>query len=496
MGTSVDGPRAEGGARRLHPSSLLFDAGRRLASLIFWAVAVLFFAAKSEEGWYLLFLLPPLLEALVRYASFRYSFAPDELVVREGWLTRSVRHVPYARVQNIDTVQGPLHRLLGVVEVRLETASGKEPEAVFRVITGAHLAELRARVFAEAHPARTADEAFARAEGEGGGAFFRMRTGDVLFFGLLEQRGLVFLGGLLVLLREVADLDGLRERLEPGLAEASEGAAELAPWVWLVLLLGAFALLQLGSLLWAYLTLHGFQIERRGEDLRTTCGLLTRQTASLPRARVQCLEVRQGLLQRCARRAALRATSAGADSTRASQVARKWLVPLCRVDELPAILGQVQPEADFQGASWQGVHPRASRRLGVRMGLVLLGMCALLAIESWVAAAGAGGLGGLFLVWLARRRARALGWALSAEAVFVRSGAFARRQTCVRFAKIQSLDLRRSPLDRRARMAHLVVDTAGASGSGRFVIPFLPVRVALRLRRTLGRAAARAAFTW
>ena len=57
--------------------------------------------------------------ALFRYWSYRYRLDHDELVVRQGVLFRNERHIPYARVQNIDLVQNPLHRLFGVAEVRL-----------------------------------------------------------------------------------------------------------------------------------------------------------------------------------------------------------------------------------------------------------------------------------------------------------------------------------------------------------------------------------------
>jgi membrane protein YdbS with pleckstrin-like domain len=151
--------RPAGRVHRLHGSTLVFDVGRRFASFAFVGLAAVFFAARRAELWYLAFLLPPVVQALLRYVSFRYTFTPEHLVIREGVFVRSVRHVPYTRVQNIDTLQGPLHRLLDVVEVRLETAGGSEPEALFRVISSAQLGELRAHVFAaRGH----ADEANAR----------------------------------------------------------------------------------------------------------------------------------------------------------------------------------------------------------------------------------------------------------------------------------------------------------------------------------------------
>jgi len=498
--------------RRLHPAALLFDAGRRFASLAFYGVAVLFFAARAEEAWYLVFLLPPFFEALLRFATFRYGFAAGELVIREGVIVRNVRHVPYARIQNIDTLQGPLHRLFGVVEVRLETAAGKEPEAVFRVITSAQLAELRARVFARpasgegradssSDAPRSADEAFARAA-DAPAPFYRMRPLDVLLYGLLEQRGLVLLGGALVALRELGDPDRIRARLGPGLERASEGARTLGWHGWALLACALFVVLQLGTVLWAVLTLHGFRIERRGDDLRTTCGLLTRQTASLPRARVQFLGVHQGLLQRLLSRVSLRAASAGGDSTSETQVARKWLVPLCRRDELARILAEVQPEADFARVAWRGVHPRAVWRMTVRWLLLLLPLAALATGRAPLFSAPLA----IALVWgtavglaylLARTRARTLAWGLGERAVFLRDGLLARRLACVRFEKIQSVTLAQTPLDRRAGMARVRIDTAGAATSGeRFVVPFLGLREARRLARRLQAEAASVSFRW
>ena len=483
--------------RRLHPASLLFDAGRRLVSLVFWSATVLFLAARSDQGWYLLFLLPPVVQALVRYVSFRYSFEAERLEIREGVLVRSVRHVPYARIQNIDTLQGPLHRLLGVVEVRLETAGGSEPEAVFRVISSAQLAELRAGVFGAPTRPRSADEAFVRAAPEAETPFFRMQHADVLLFGLCEQRGLVLVGGALVALREFVSEFELEQRFGLPLEQASEGARALGPWGWLALFGLVFLVLQAGSVLWAFLTLYGFRIERQGEDLRTTCGLLTRQSASLPRARVQFLDVRQSWLQRPFARVSVRALSAGGDSTEDSQVSRKWLVPLCRRSELPAILAEVQPEAAFADLEWRHAHPRAARRLLVRWLLVL----ELAALPAWwhsallgfAASATAFALG----VACARLRARALGWALGRRAIFLRDGLLGRRLACVRFEKIQSIALTRSPLDRRARMAQLSIDTAGATSSAqRFVLPFLGLREAGELARALRREAAGVSFRW
>lgn len=485
-------PRSGAITRRLHPATLLFDVGRRFLSMAFYAVAVLWFAASRQQAWYLIFLVPPIVNALVRYVSFRYSLEADHLVLRQGVISRNVRHVPYARVQNLDTLQGPFHRLLGVVEVRLETAAGKEPEAVFQVISSAELAELRAHVFGARSEGRV------EAAGSGADpAFFRMRTPDVLLFGLFSQRGLVYLGGAFVVLRELAEFFDAEARVNEGLETLERESAGLSTWTWVVAALGILLFLQFATVVWAWLTLYGFRLERIGEDLRTTCGLLTRQSASLPRGRVQALEVREGWLARRLGRCSIRVASAGADSTGSGQVARKWLVPLCARAELTRVLAEVQPEARLEELTWESLPRRARRRLFVRALFLWVPLAALVAALAWpvglcaVPAA-------LAVAWiLAGLRYRRLGFALSSEAIFLRDGLLARRIVCVRFSKVQSVELARSPLDRRARMARLRLDTAGVSKDGlHFRLSLLDLRQALRLLRRVRSEAARAEFRW
>ena len=80
--------------------------------------------------------------AVLEYVFVRYALGPEGLVIRRGLLFRSVRHVPYGRIQNIDLRENPLHRLLRVAEVQVQTASGEETEARIRELRGVVTAEL------------------------------------------------------------------------------------------------------------------------------------------------------------------------------------------------------------------------------------------------------------------------------------------------------------------------------------------------------------------
>ena len=484
-----------GVTHKLHPSSLLFEIGKSFFSIVVVGLIVFFLASGDEnEVWYMFFFVPVVIDSITRFVTYRYGFAEDHLITREGWIFKKTRHVPYDRIQNIDTVQGPLHRLFGVVEVRLETAGGTEPEAVMRVVSLADLGELRAGIFrgrAEALPGDPAER--------GGGAseepFFRMRSGDVLLFGLFSQRGLVYLGGLFVLGWEF----DLWERVASAVTRSWVAMDFLRNAPWLVGLGGGLllGLLQLLTVAWAFLTLFDFKIVRRGDDLLTSCGLLTRQTATVPQDRIQFLSIREGLLHRLLGRASIKIQTAGGDSTKESQISRKWLVPLLERRRLDGILGEVQPEARPLDLSWHGIHERARGRM-FRRWLFVFTLPILLFMRGQGLWALLGYLVALPLAWqLAVLRARRLGWGVSDRAVFLRDGRLAHVLSCVRFSKIQSVSLSQSPFDRHLRMAHLRVDTAGSeSATTSFVIPYLAEDVARDLMQRLRREAGAVAFQW
>lgn len=60
----------------------------------------------------------------IRYKRWRYQLSPEFLEIARGiiWRTRTV--VPFIRVQNTDTKQGPILRMFGLASVTVSTAAG------------------------------------------------------------------------------------------------------------------------------------------------------------------------------------------------------------------------------------------------------------------------------------------------------------------------------------------------------------------------------------
>lgn len=63
--------------------------------------------------------LPP-----VRYVRWKYAFNSDFLVIKRGIFWRKHFVIPFIRVQNTDTKQGPIMRMFSLESVTIATAAG------------------------------------------------------------------------------------------------------------------------------------------------------------------------------------------------------------------------------------------------------------------------------------------------------------------------------------------------------------------------------------
>lgn len=70
----------------------------------------------------LVWIVPVLLIVPAYYRSLRYEIQDDEVIVRAGIITRSVKHVPYRTVTNLKVKQDPFDRLFGIGTLNIQTA--------------------------------------------------------------------------------------------------------------------------------------------------------------------------------------------------------------------------------------------------------------------------------------------------------------------------------------------------------------------------------------
>lgn len=503
-------------SRRLHRWSLLFLAGDSLRGLLLPIVAV-FFTARQSQGdlWIAWFSLPVAVFSVWRYFTTYYELGEDELVVRTGLLFRNVRHIRYARVHNLESVQGPLHRLLRVVDLRLETAGAAEQEARLRVLSAAAADEVRRRVLEGKRRAAGAGDAEATggpvvvpdaaAASAAARELVRVRLGDLILLGLTQNRGGVVLGAGVGALWQADFFDSgfwrptdMLQAYLSRLVDEGRLLAEPAPATVALLAAGiacVLAAVRLLSVGWTVVQLYGFTLVREGDELRTSRGLFTRVHATIPLARVQLVTVRQPALMRLLDRVEVRVQTAGGDKH--ASAGREWLAPSLPTALVDALVAEIHPEVEFSTLPWLPAAPRAAWRLrrgSLRWLAVALAVLAVFPALRLPALAAVPPL--VALLWYAGgRQARALGHALLPAHIAVREGWWCRQSSLARYAKLQVVTGETSPFDRRWGMVTVAADTAGGGGH-RLAMPLLDAEQAgLVLAHVRARVAA-AGFRW
>jgi putative membrane protein len=477
------------GERRLHPWSWLFVLLAQLREFALPLIALLVFGRGGDwqEAAAGIAALGLSLAAVVRYYTYRFRIERDQLVVRSGLLTRGERHVPFARISNVVLQQNLLHRLFRVAEVRLESATaGVQAEAQMRVLSLQDAEALESLVRA----ARAGQAAQGDADSPAGGspALLQVPLRDLIWLGLSSNRGMVV----------VAALFGVAWQLQIGnigrlIANAVEGVYQ---WIGqfsiglsflataLAILVGLSLLLRVLGLIVTVLRFHGFSLREEGVRLSAEGGLLTRLRAHVPVHKVQRWVLGEPWLLRWRGLRSLNVETAGNAALNEERVGEA-LVPVAPAAQADALLRRWQPDAELDSLDWQPVHPLAWRRWALWPTLIFATV-----LGAQVAGFGLQALPMLALLPLpilhARASARFAGWARRGSLLCWRYGWLEREWQMIDLARIQVLDLRQTPFDRRAGMADLLVNSAGAAPSrGVTVLRSLPVEVALALQAAL-----------
>ncbi|MBG0818148.1 PH domain-containing protein [Planomonospora sp. ID82291] len=500
---------------------LLTDPIRMLPSLFLPLVGVLFLGGFSPGSfaWAALGVVGSVVYSAVRWATFTYQIVGDRLELTRALVSRSVRTIPLERIRGVDVSHPPLHRLLGIAVLRIDTGAGGDDkqEGELDGVTGAEAERLKAVLLwhARARLARRAGAVPGTAGLPGPAGASPDETGP----GAMEHGGEEAGGGLSggppaglaaadadvssSLRHEVGEttpervffvvprrwlaygpLSGAYLLTPFALAAGAVGAAfqwggelgvdrrvmwSAVEWLWAhrPLLIAAAALLVLatpvvGAAMYAVFN-WGFTLRARDGYLVADRGLVTRRSVSLERRRVRGFELVEGLVERRTGMARAWAIVTGLGDSQT----RGQLLPV-----VPrAVALDVVGEAIGPITTGLRAHPAAARRRrlfrAVFPWLVVAG-CALAAAVTWsglwwwpVAAALVLALLG---VPLGLDRYRSLGHAYDGSRLSVRSGSLRRSQAVVERRAVVGWTLSQTWFQRRAGLLTVVAGVGAGSG--------------------------------
>jgi uncharacterized membrane protein YdbT with pleckstrin-like domain len=383
--------------------------------------------------------------AVLSWWRFGYADGPTAVVVTRGLLARSVRTVPNDRIRGVEVEAPPLHRLLGLVRVRIDAAAGSvganQEELVVDGVPPAEGDRLRARLLARRPAGVPAPDGGRAPEAPVEEELSRFDPRWLLYAPLVGSYLVVPLAAVGTLFRLVQEL--------PDAVLPDITGPEPSPHLVVVALVAAVPLLALAAVVGAAVV--NWVVVR---------GLLTRRHTELEVDRIRGGTISEGLGMRWVRAARVTALVTGLGQAHR----RGQLLPLGPRTEALRLLGRlVEDPGPLTG------HPRAALRR--RLVRALTAGLLVTAVGVWGAAA----LGwwwvpvvGVVLtalgVPMGIGRYRALGHGAGPRSFSVRSGWLVREQAVLQRRAVVGWQVRQSVLQRRAGLATVVACVGAGSG--------------------------------
>jgi putative membrane protein len=476
--------------RRLHPATVLVEILRKLGSMLYLIIIALVVRLFGGEGDWFEYFITVLVGlsgglSLARYISLRYGLDGDRLVIRSGIFQRQIRTIPIDKIQNINLKRNVLHRLLRVVDVKIETAVAGQTEAELSVLSERDASELRRELLRRRVAAAPQEQPVEQAA-----EIWSTTLKDLLIVGATENRAGVIVASIAGLYYTF--LQDLGERVwKPVEGYLKELLGTSLDTAILVAVLGVVLLIVAGWVVSIALTIvgyYGFTLRRAEDRLRRRYGLFTQVESVVPLRRIQVLRLESPILRRLWGLFTVYAETAGSVSDRKSGGSTP-LGPLVKGRDAGRFCRLAFPELDLDRVEWRPVSRLTIRRGFIRAAIVLLVpvgvLAAVLATEVlWALPAALA----LATAW-AWARYRALGYAEIGSFVLARSGIWTRKIWVVPQGKVQSVSLGQSPFQRRLGLANLSIDTAGSRFLSGAEVVDLPYETALALQDRLSWAA-------
>lgn len=456
-----------------------------------WRVAIPMAFLVIAEGVGRIIVLPLLVvgmvvlgvAATISWSRFRYSVANGTLIVESGILNLQRREVPLGRVQQVDVRRSFVQRIFGLSALHVDTASsGSGAEVVLASLAEDDAIALHRILLSHGRPTAASigptapPSSLPPPPGATPGPW-RAPAGPPP----VQVRTLVKLSLRDLMLAAVTGpalgiglgfVVAFGLPLVGGLGDRDVGSGLAA--VLGVVVLGGIMLLFVGgsAIVSTVLRDNDFTVERIGDDLRVRRGLLDQRETTLALHRIQCVRIVENPARRLLGRCSVRLQNAGGGGSSGGNEqsgldAIQVVIPILPVAQVERLLDDllpgVGPLPTIEGAPPVARRRRVTRAAMTTAAVLGLGVVAVLAGGPWAWLV-PGVVTGVVAFGLVGPSYRALGSGLGDDVVVARAGTIQRETALIPMARLQSVAIRRSPLQARVDIGTLSFDVAGRGG--------------------------------
>jgi putative membrane protein len=451
------------GPRRVHPLTVVIWFLKKAPQNVLGLPAIIGITSGRGLGWIALAAVgigvASLVWTWINWRRFTYEVTDSELVIERGLLNRTRRSIPLERIQDVGIEQGPLSRIFGLAEVRVETGGGDKDEAVLDSVSLSEAARLRGALRgAPVRPMVGLDSGEDAAPVEDVlTEVFAMSPGRVLLLGLFSF-SLVWIAALATGIQFLGDALGFGWDEIADMAETAQG--EVTSRLNYSTGFGLFGLVvMLGVVTGVARTVlreWNFKLRAGIGRFRRTRGLLTRSEVVVAMRRIQLALIQRGPFRGLLGWNALSFQTLGGSNDPSG---RQVMAPLARDFEVAAIVERAGLPP-FERLPLRPVAPAHILRalvLAVPLPLLVIAAALLLTPFAWLALILT--LPPVLTALLQRKFHR---YALRSASLQVMRGVLAQRDWIVPVENVQVVTLRQGLIQRWLGLVTVEVDTAGA----------------------------------
>jgi putative membrane protein len=291
--------------RRLDLRMLLVHPVREVIRFFPALVAAYVIGSSSDDGgwWHYAAIGVPVLIGVSRFLTTRFRITATQLELRRGLVSRSVLTAPLDRVRTVELTSPPIHRLLGLAQVRIGTGSAARTGNEKVVLDSLPLAEARTLRSALIHNVGDAVASDTKADD----VLLRLDPSWVRFAPLTTS-------GVVI---AAAGLGAVSQFIGPAidrLNDSSLSVPSVPIWAAVVAAVVVFVVVSSVLAIAGYVVANwGFTLarDREGRSFHVSRGLLTTRETSLDSERLRGMEIHEPLGLRLAGAARTTAIATG-----------------------------------------------------------------------------------------------------------------------------------------------------------------------------------------
>lgn len=489
--------------QRLSPASILYFGIKSVSFMVRFGLQAIVPAFAALAAFNNLYWLPLALAlvavggavfmltfAVLSYFKFRFRIEKNAFLIRSGIFKRKRLTLSFDRIQNVAFKEPIYFRPFNLIILTLESA-GSSSEEVNLAGISRHLGEaIRQQVLAQRAEEGTNtqtevdSELEEKASEKSGTTLLHLPIPELVRYGLSNSGIWVFAGIFAGFSSQLDQLweSGLAGRLFDYYGDVA-GAGIIALALGVTLLAFLFLLLiAAGSVLGAIIVNYRYTLSYADGRYHRTRGLFERQETSIPPSKIQSLTLSQPLIARLFDRFHIVVGQVGFKSKNKNKAQRqKFVIPSATAQFNAQLVHHVYPASTILSEPLRPIHTGfIKRHFLYSFGLPSCGAAIL-----WGFNLGWWGLLPLSLPFAALPfiilRWRQYGFATDQDHGLVRSGLLGHKRTVFPFYKVQTVEVKQSPGQRRDGLADLKIKLAGQS----LTIPYIGKTIADEMREII-----------